>query len=167
MAIGVDTNNIAEDPYGWTALAWAGAGLALVFANVGAAYGTAKSGISIGSMAVTRPNFVFKGIIPVIMAGILSIYGLIIAVILGMKIKKPGQGDYGSFESINTFAAGLCCGMCQIAAGYAIGIVGDGGVRYAAQNEQIFVGLILILIFAEVLGLFGMIVSIIVGLSTA
>merc|ERR1739842_276347 len=104
------------------------------------------------------------------MAGILSIYGLIIAVILGTKIKKPvtdNTADYNSFDCINTFAAGLCCGICQIAAGYAIGIVGDGGVRYAAQNEQIFVGLILILIFAEVLGLFGMIVSIIVGLSTA
>ena len=82
-----------------------------------------------------------------------------------MKIKKPGSDDYGAFECVNTFAAGLCCGLCQIAAGYAIGIVGDGGVRYCAQNEQIFVGLLLILIFAEVLGLFGMIVSIIVGLA--
>ena len=84
------TTDPTQDAYGWTAFAWAGAGFALVFANVGAAYGTAKSGISIGSMAVTRPNLVFKAIIPVIMAGILSIYGLIIAVILGMKIKPPG-----------------------------------------------------------------------------
>ena len=165
--VGTDVQEIAADPFGWTAFAWLGAGFALVLANVGAAYGTAKSGISIGSMAVTKPGFVFKGIIPVIMAGILSIYGLIIAVILGMKIKKPGSDSWGAYESVNTFAAGLCCGLCQIAAGYAIGIVGDGGVRYAAQNEQIFVGLILILIFAEVLGLFGMIVSIIVGLSAA
>ena len=156
-----------SDPYGWTAFAWAGAGYALVFANVGAAYGTAKSGISIGSMAVTRPNLVFKAIIPVIMAGILSIYGLIIAVILGMKIKPPSTGGFGAYESINTLAAGMCCGLCQIAAGYAIGIVGDGGVRYCAQNENIFVGLLLILIFAEVLGLYGMIISIIVGLSAS
>lgn len=157
-----------DDPYAWSALAWAGAGFALIWANAGAAYGTAKSGISIGSMAVTRPNLVFKAIIPVIMAGILSIYGLIIAVILGMKIKKPGSSsDYGAFDCINTFWAGLCCGLCQIAAGYAIGIVGDGGVRYVAQNENIFVGLLLILIFAEVLGLFGMIVAIIVGLSSS
>ena len=112
MAVGADPVTIAADPYGWTALAWAGAGFALVFANVGAAYGTAKSGISIGSMAVTRPNFVFKAIIPVIMAGILSIYGLIIAVILGMKIKKPGSDSWGAYESVNTFAAGLCCGLC-------------------------------------------------------
>ena len=157
----------ADDPYAWSALAWAGAGFALIWANAGAAYGTAKSGISIGSMAVTRPNLVFKAIIPVIMAGILSIYGLIISVILGTKIKKPGSGEYGAFDCINTFAAGLCCGLCQIAAGYAIGIVGDGGVRYVAQNENIFVGLLLILIFAEVLGLFGMIVAIIVGLSSS
>ena len=163
------TSAYESDPYAWSALAWGGAGFALIWANAGAAYGTAKSGISIGSMAVTRPNLVFKAIIPVIMAGILSIYGLIIAVILGMKIKKPAPGDnsYGSFDCINTFWAGLCCGLCQIAAGYAIGIVGDGGVRYVAQNENIFVGLLLILIFAEVLGLFGMIIAIIVGLSSA
>ena len=156
------------DPYAWSALAWAGAGFALIWANAGAAYGTAKSGISIGAMAVTRPNLVFKAIIPVIMAGILSIYGLIIAVIIGMKIKKPGDSDdFGfSFDCINTFWAGLCCGLCQIAAGYAIGIVGDGGVRFLAQNENIFVGLLLILIFAEVLGLFGMIVAIIVSISS-
>ena len=140
---------------------------ALVFANIGAAYGTAKSGVGISSMGVMNPGLVMRNIIPVVMAGILGIYGLIIAVILGMKIKKPGSDSWGAYESVNTFAAGLCCGLCQIAAGYAIGIVGDGGVRYAAQNEQIFVGLILILIFAEVLGLFGMIVSIIVGLSAA
>ena len=102
----------SPDPYGWTALAWGGAGLALVWANVGAAYGTAKAGISIASMAVTRPNLVFKAIIPVIMAGILSIYGLIIAVILGMAIQRPGNGDYGAFESINTFSAGLAWGLC-------------------------------------------------------
>ena len=171
MATPVEYN---PDPYAWSALAWAGAGFALIWANAGAAYGTAKSGISIGAMAVTRPNLVFKAIIPVIMAGILSIYGLIIAVILGMKIKKPDEesandplANYDfSFDCINTFWAGLCCGLCQIAAGYAIGIVGDGGVRFVAQNENIFVGLLLILIFAEVLGLFGMIVAIIVSISS-
>ena len=40
------------------------------------------------------------------------------------------------------------------------GIVGDAGVRGTAQQPRLFVGMILILIFAEVLGLYGLIVAI-------
>ena len=36
---------------------------------------------------------------------------------------------------------------------FAIGIVGDAGVRGTAQQPRLFVGMILILIFAEVLGM--------------
>lgn len=49
---------------------------------MGAAYGTAKSGVGIASMGVMRPELVMKSIVPVIMAGVLGIYGLIIAVII-------------------------------------------------------------------------------------
>lgn len=47
-------------------------------------------------------------------------------------------------------AAGLTCGLCGLGAGYAIGIVGDAGVRGTAQQPRLFVGMILILIFSEV-----------------
>ncbi|CAE8587798.1 unnamed protein product [Polarella glacialis] len=50
---------------------------AIVFANMGAAYGTAKSGVGISSMGVMRPDMVMRSIIPVVMAGVLGIYGLI------------------------------------------------------------------------------------------
>ena len=43
-------------------------------------------------------------------------------------------------------------GLAGLAAGFAIGIVGDAGVRGTAQQPRLFVGMILILIFAEVLG---------------
>ena len=58
--------------------------------------------------------------------------------------------------------AGLLCGLSNLVAGYAIGLVGEQGVKYYAINEAIFVAIVLILIFAEVLGLYGMISSIIV-----
>jgi len=56
--------------------------------DLGASYGTAKSGVGICSMGVLRPNLILKSIVPVIMAGILGIYGLIVAVILNGKSKK-------------------------------------------------------------------------------
>ncbi len=45
----------------------------------------------------------------------------------------------------------------------AIGIVGDAGVRATAQQPKLFVGMILILIFAEALALYGLIVGIILS----
>lgn len=46
---------------------------------------------------------------------------------------------------------------------FAIGIVGDAGVRGTAQQPRLFVGMILILIFAEVLGLYGLIVALLMN----
>merc|ERR1712166_203768 len=59
-----------------------GCAAALVFACLGAAYGTAKSGVGVANMGVLHPDVVMKSIIPVVMAGVLGIYGLIVAVLL-------------------------------------------------------------------------------------
>ena len=130
---------------------------ALVFANVGAAYGTAKSGVGISSMGVMNPGLVMRNIIPVVMAGVLGIYGLIVAVIIQGSIVAPqnGMSQYSLYTGFAHLAAGLCCGLSGLAAGMAIGIVGDAGVRAVGQQEKLFVGMILILIFAEALGLYG------------
>jgi len=139
---------------------------ALVFANIGAAYGTAKSGVGISSMGVMNPGLVMRNIIPVVMAGVLGIYGLIVAVILQESITQPdsdGSTKYSSFSGFAHLSAGLCCGLSGLAAGMAIGIVGDAGVRAVGQQEKLFVGMILILIFAEALGLYGLIVALILS----
>ncbi|WZZ24856.1 hypothetical protein YC2023_008257 [Brassica napus] len=44
--------------------------------GMGAAYGTAKSGVGVPSMGVMRPELVMKSIVPVVMAGVLGIYVL-------------------------------------------------------------------------------------------
>ena len=71
----------------------------------------------------------------VVMAGVLGIYGLIIAVIIGSSIKPPtAQGAvYTSFSGFAHLSSGLACGLSGMAAGIAIGIVGDAGVRAAAM----------------------------------
>ena len=138
-----------------------GVASALVLANFGAAYGTAKSGIGIGSMSVTRPNLVYKSLISVVMAGILGIYGLIVSVILVNKVVI--NAGYGPYQGFRTLASGLCCGFSALASGYAIGVVGEHSVRTNAINEEFYVGMILILIFAEAIGLFGLIIAIILS----
>merc|ERR1712139_681301 len=74
-----------------------GCAAALVFACLGAAYGTAKSGVGVANMGVLHPEMVMKSIIPIIMAGVLGIYGLIVAVLLGSGIGKEPYG-YASYS---------------------------------------------------------------------
>ena len=137
---------------------------ALVFANLGASYGTAKSGVGIASMGVLKPELIFKSIVPIIMAGILGIYGLIVSIILFSKISNGvNQKNYTFAQGYQHLSSGLCCGLSSLAAGLAIGIVGDAGVRANAQQEAIFVGMILILIFAEAIGLYGLIIAIVLS----
>jgi len=52
-------------------------------------------------------------------------------------------------------ACGLSVGLTGLAAGYTIGTVGDTGMRAYMVEQKIFVGMVLILIFGEVLGLYG------------
>merc|ERR1739848_375630 len=99
--------------------------------------------------------------IPVVMAGVLGIYGLITAVIINGKLDPADQ--YSSYSGYAHLAAGLTVGMSSLAAGLAIGVVGDAGVRANAQQPRLFVGIILILIFAEALGLYGLIVGLVVA----
>merc|ERR1719390_108079 len=115
-------------------------------------------------MGVMRPDLVMRSIIPVVMAGVLGIYGLITAVIINGKLDEPAV--YSAYMGYAHLGAGLTVGMSSLAAGLAIGIVGDAGVRANAQQPRLFVGMILILIFAEALGLYGLIVGLVVA-STA
>ena len=137
--------------------AYMGVTSALVFANLGAAYGTAKSGVGIASLGVIDSSKIFRALIPIIMAGILGIYGLIVAVFLA-----PPKDDFKARDGYKFLAAGLCCGLSSLASGLAIGVAGDAGVRAFAQSDGIFVGMILILIFAEAIGLYGLIIAMLV-----
>ncbi|OAX32750.1 V-type ATPase [Rhizopogon vinicolor AM-OR11-026] len=130
---------------------------AIVFTCLGASYGTAKSGVGISAMGVLRPDLMMKCVVPVIMAGIIGIYGLVVSVLISSSLEAVMPLAQGFID----LGAGLSVGLAGLAAGFAIGIVGDAGVRGTAQQPRLFVGMILILIFAEVLGLYGLIVALI------
>ncbi|KAJ4370308.1 vacuolar ATPase V0 domain subunit c [Didymella sp. IMI 355093] len=110
-------------------------------------------------MGVLRPDLIVKNIIPVVMAGIIGIYGLVVSVLISNGLTQT----VSLFTSFIQLGAGLSVGLSGMAAGFAIGIVGDAGVRGTAQQPRLFVGMILILIFAEVLGLYGLIVALLMN----
>lgn len=111
-------------------------------------------------MGTHRPELVMKCLIPAIMAGILGIYGIVVSVTITSKISAT---TYSSFAASQHLGAGLSVGLSCLAAGYAIGVVGDAGVRGTAQQPRLFIGMVLILIFAEVLGIYGLIVGLLLA----
>ena len=167
--------------------------------------GTWKSGMSIVHTGIRHPGSVMKNVIPIVMAGVIGIYGLIVGVILAQSISTPTNdrnNAYSTYSGLAHLCAGLCTGISGLAAGLCIGIVGDYGIRavgYRASqitlfpNEKeaagysnipdnddggtggtedisgsedqnkLFVGMLIMLIFSEALALYGMIVALIVS----
>ena len=149
-------------------------------------WGTWKSGVSLLNTGIQHPGSVMKNVIPIVMAGVIGIYGLIVAVILAGNIPPPtvgtGENIYSVYTGMAHLCAGLCCGLSGLAAGGCIGIIGDYGVRsvgYRSSNisvifstdkssgfdggdddgaasgdeNKLFVGMLIMLIFSEALAL--------------
>ena len=89
------------------------------------------------------------------MSGIIAVYSLVISVLIAQDLATPSTKTYTLFTGFMHLASGLSVGMTGLAAGYCIGIVGDMGVRAYMHQDKVFVGMVLILIFGEVLGLYG------------
>ena len=89
------------------------------------------------------------------MAGILSIYGLVVGIFIALLLSptEPLTLFAGSLH----LGAGLSVGLACLASGMAIGAIGEVGVRGFAKQPRFFFGLILLLVFAEVLGIYGFI----------
>jgi len=144
---------------------FAGVTAAMVFSTVGAAYGTSKAGIGITGLGTFKPELIMKALIPVVMSGIIAVYGLVVSVLIAGGLSPTTE--YSLYAGFIHLAAGLSCGLTGLAAGYAIGIVGDSCVRAYVYESRIFVTMVLILIFAEVLGLYGLIVALILNTRTS
>lgn len=182
-----------------------GVAAAVVFSNFGSAWGTWKAGVSLLHTGIRHPSSIMKNVIPIVMAGVIGIYGLIVAVILAESIQKPSKdrnNNYSIYTAMAHLCAGLCCGISGLAAGGCIGIIGDHGVRavgYRASQislfpstvekqgystipdadlngeegadavsgsedqNKLFVGMLIMLIFSEALALYGLIVALIVS----
>lgn len=136
-----------------------GIAFGLAFTAIGSGYGTAKSAIGVFAACAIRPEFIYRGLMPIIMAGIVGIYGLVAAVIISPSVNPP----YHLYSGYANLAGGLSVGLTGLASGMCIGVAGDAAARVMAEKPQLLMGAMLILIFGEVLGLYGFIVSIILS----
>ena len=198
-----------EDCPSWAPfLGFFGAAMCGVLANFGAAWGTWKSGLGLCKMGVNHPGGMIKNLVAIIMAGVLGIYGLIVAIIIAGRITEPdNNAGYNTYSQYNGWAhvgAGLTCGLSCLAAGGTIGMIGETGVIATGlraegniarmfrsmpggkggedgdedggaaggvpdttvvmgDENKLFVGMLIMLIFSEALALYGLIVALIVS----
>lgn len=59
------------------------------------------------------------------MSGIIAVYALVVSVLIAGNMKPPPQQQYALFNGFLHLGAGLSVGLTGLAAGYAIGVVGD------------------------------------------
>mmetsp|Transcript_29187 Transcript_29187/g.32302 ORF Transcript_29187/g.32302 Transcript_29187/m.32302 type:complete len:220 (+) Transcript_29187:44-703(+) len=201
--------NQSQCPSYAACLGYMGVVASVTLSNFGSAYGTWQSGVSMVHTGIRHPSSVMKNVIPIVMAGVIGIYGLIVGVILGQAIEKPDNNNMNSYSVYSGLAhlcAGLCTGLSGLAAGMCIGVVGDYGIRAVGyrtsqitvfngsnktasmgadkssalipeegggdavgeisgseDQNKLFVGMLIMLIFSEALALYGMIIALIVS----
>jgi V-type H+-transporting ATPase 16kDa proteolipid subunit len=158
-------------------------------------WGTWKSGLGLCSMGVDHPGGIIKNLVAIIMAGVLGIYGLIVAIIIAGGVGSPtaasGNTMYSQYTGWAHLAAGLCCGLSCLAAGGATGVAGEVGIKahgYRAQLNnaknvgyggtrvgeitdegdagKLYIGQVTILSFSGAIGLYGFIVALIITSSS-
>ena len=149
-----------------------GAALALVFGNMGAAYGTWKSAIGLATIAKlprhkVQTEMVMKSIMPVILSGVCGIFGLIIAVIISSGLSaeqdEEGRPTYSLYSGYAHLTAGITVGLSNLATGLALGMAGEIGVQDSARQPKLYIGMVLIWSFGSALGLYGLIVALIIA----
>jgi V-type H+-transporting ATPase 16kDa proteolipid subunit len=152
--------------------------------DVGAAMGTARAGVGIMQSGIKSPDLVWRNLIPIVMAGVNGIYGLITSIVVLGSISAPGEGGvnrYSFYTGCAHLAAGLCCGLSGMGSGMCIGIAGDSAImacgaydveskqglgkrsrraggekkKTSGGGEKLFVAMVLVQVFAGNIALYG------------
>lgn len=158
------------NPYFW---AYCGVAFALGFSIVGASWGIMLSGSSILGCAVKAPRIRSKNLVSIIFCEAVAIYGVIMSIILVNRINEPspsGHCVYGEeitaacrqvmYSGYCLFFSGLTVGLSNMACGMCVGITGSG-CALADSQAGLFEKIVIVEIFCEAIGLFGMIIGIV------
>ena len=104
-----------------------GASLCMILSSWGSAWGTWRAGLGVCHMGIDHPAGIIKNIVPIVMAGVLGIYGLIVSVIITQAVVPPSQSDGGAntYSSYNGYThVSVLCVLCGVLAKLLLALVG-------------------------------------------
>ena len=153
---------MSPDP---TLLTGLGAAISLFLTGAGAAYATGHA-----SLFATRHQDKMA-MVPVIQAGVLALYGIIISYKLTTKINA--EADITLMEGYKYLSAGLCVGLSCLASGGGMALYlkklnanemyfvrkGATDTKDDKSKKFSFVTFVLCLIYQEAIGLYGLIIA--------
>jgi len=108
--------------------------------------------------ALTLPEML-RAFIPAIMCAATAIYGLIIAVTLTAQMNS-NHSPFTTADGFRGLGAGLITGLCCLAAAIAVGKIGEKSARSVLAGDHV-VPAFVNMVFAEALGLYGLIIGLI------
>ncbi|KAJ9438524.1 V-type proton ATPase 16 kDa proteolipid subunit [Diplonema papillatum] len=147
--------------------------LAVLFGSLGATFGCGLSCIGAGigivfggqSMAMLgrdRKSEVLRGMIPVVMAELLSIYGLITGVSISLSVGN-NKHVYPLGAGFFHLLSGLTIGFSCLAGGFSLGKCGQAINKSMITNREVFSAGLLLYIFSEALALYGLIIGLLMN----
>lgn len=101
------------DPTIFTGL---GAVLAVFLSGLGSAIGSAHGGI-FALRNSSKDKLSWLAFAPIIVAGVLAIYGIIVGVILSKELKNGNPNAMTALDGTKNFSAGLAVGLSSLASG--------------------------------------------------
>ncbi|CAN7140513.1 unnamed protein product [Brassica rapa subsp. narinosa] len=128
---------------------------------MGATYGTAKSGVGMASMGVMRPELVMNSIVPVVMAGVLGIYDFDHSCDHHSSVMESTQRQVllSIYSMAMPISLPVSLWSCRSLRRYGYWNRRRCRCQSECTTTKALCGMILILIFAEALSLYGLIVG--------
>uniref|UniRef100_A0A7S2XWD3 V-type proton ATPase proteolipid subunit n=1 Tax=Attheya septentrionalis TaxID=420275 RepID=A0A7S2XWD3_9STRA len=154
-----------------------GAALSIFLSGTGSAIASAHSGVYAIRSQDTQG---LKGLVPIVISGVLSIYGIIVSIILSSKFQKELTEEDG----YRNLSAGLSVGLACWASGWGMAkfinqcneqgqehrttptttqmtepLVGTARIAHFAVPPEPNTIFLMVLVFLEAIGLYGLIVA--------
>jgi ATP synthase proteolipid subunit len=139
-------------------LAAIGAFLATALASLGGAIGIGFSGNAMIRTVAVKPESFSKGMISVVLAEALSIYGLLAAFMVIMRIDPAMPVE----EGVMALASGLAIGLAGVGAGIGIASAGSALCQSLQYRPEVFSKALVSVVLAEALSIYGLLVSFII-----
>ena len=138
------------------ALTGLSAAIAIGLAAIGGGLGIARAGSALSNSLVESPEVFSKGLVAVVLAEALAIYGLLAAFMLIMRINQvlPMSPDW-----LMAMGAAVGVGLAAVGAGYGIARAGSALIKTVADSPGAFSKGLVAVVLAEALAIYGLLIA--------